>query len=75
MVMVMMMMVIMMMMMMTILFVLLPLLLNIIILLSSSPHPSCPQVQNRELGNRLFGHIIDRDEYAARIHDPYVYHR
>lgn len=34
------------------------------------------EVQNREMGNRLYGHVLDaRHEYAARVHDPHVYHR
>jgi len=33
------------------------------------------EVLNRELGNRLFGYVINsREEYAARVHDPHVYH-
>lgn len=32
------------------------------------------QVQNREMGNRLFAHVTHPHEYAARVHDPHVYH-
>ncbi|GAB5037539.1 bacterial transferase hexapeptide repeat-containing protein [Nannochloropsis oceanica] len=32
------------------------------------------EVQNREMGNRLFAHVTLPSEYAARVHDPHVYH-
>jgi translation initiation factor eIF-2B subunit epsilon len=32
------------------------------------------EVQNREMGNRLFAHVTLPGEYAARVHDPHVYH-
>ena len=37
-------------------------------------HPPNTQVQNREMGNRLFAYVTRPHEYAARVHDPHVYH-
>ena len=32
------------------------------------------EVQNREMGNGRFAYVTGPHEYAARVHDPHVYH-